>query len=76
MREYGEMEVQFHSFFASAPEGTEWSASRFGHFNPGTGWLERWMGPRSNKAQQSTVAWMQISRLSVSPLAYFYRRTA
>ena len=72
MREYGGMEVQFHKFFASAPEGTEWSASSFGRFNPGTGSLGRWMGPRSNRTQHSTVAWMQISRLSACPSACLF----
>jgi hypothetical protein len=33
-------------FFTSALDGGKWSASRPGHFTPGTHWIEGRVGPR------------------------------
>jgi hypothetical protein len=35
MKTYGGVDVKIHIFLTSALVGGEWSASRFGRFNPG-----------------------------------------
>jgi hypothetical protein len=49
MKAYGGVEV----FLTSALVGGEWSALRYGRFNPGeracsTHWIEGWVGPRAS----------------------------
>jgi len=50
MKMYGGVEVQLHTFLASALGGGEWSASCPSHFTSGkesfgTHWLGGWVGP-------------------------------
>jgi len=47
MKTYGRVEAQLHSFLTSALDGSQWSASRPGHFTPeirasGTYWIGDW----------------------------------
>jgi hypothetical protein len=52
MEMYYGVEVQRHTFLASALGRDEWSASRPVHFTsreraPGMQWIGRWVGPRA-----------------------------
>jgi hypothetical protein len=52
VKAYWGVEVELHSFFNLAQNGSEWSASRSGRFNPrekapGTHWIGGSVGPRA-----------------------------
>jgi hypothetical protein len=52
MKAYGGVDVYIHIFLTSALVGSEWSASRPGHFTPGkraasTHWIKDWVGVRA-----------------------------
>jgi len=52
MKTCGGVEVHFHTFLTSTPDGGEWLAPRSGRFSPGEGasstlWIEGWMGSRA-----------------------------
>jgi hypothetical protein len=47
MEAYGGVDVQIHDFLTSALVVGEWSASRPGHFTPGTHWIRGWVSPRA-----------------------------
>jgi hypothetical protein len=52
MKAYCGVEVQHHTFMASALDGDEWSASRPSHFTPrerepGTHWIGGWVSTRA-----------------------------
>jgi len=42
------VEVYVYALLTSAPVGGERSASRPGHFTPGTYWIGDWVGPRAS----------------------------
>jgi hypothetical protein len=70
----GEVELKIHTFYFSALDGKERSASRFGRLNlketvPGTHWIGNWMGSRSDLyvvAKRKVLAVPGIERQSYS----------
>jgi hypothetical protein len=45
---YGGVEIQLHHFLTSTLDGSEWQASRPGHFTPDTNFLGDWVGHGAN----------------------------
>jgi hypothetical protein len=41
------MKVKLHTFLTSVPDVSEWPASCYSHFTPGTQWIGGWVGPQS-----------------------------
>jgi hypothetical protein len=48
MKTYGGVDVLIHVLLTSELVGGEWSASRPGHFTPGTNWIG-WVGPKADQ---------------------------
>jgi len=68
MNTYWGVEIWFHAFLTSAPDGGEWSASRTGRLTLGertlgTHWIGGWMGPRAGLA---AVAKREIQTLCLT----------
>jgi len=70
MKTYGGVDVQFLGCLTVALHG-DWSASYPGHFNPGTHWIERWVGSRSLKTRNTS--WPNIKSNHLAPSQPLYR---
>jgi hypothetical protein len=44
MKANGGVDVWIYKLFTSTLVGVDWSASRSGHFTPGTHWIGGWVG--------------------------------
>jgi hypothetical protein len=72
MKAYGVVDVYIHIFLTSALAGSEWSASRPGHFTPGEGapsthWIESWVGPRAGLDDVQKRKFLTLPGLELRP---------
>jgi hypothetical protein len=69
MKAYGGVDIKIYVFLTSALVGVERSASRPGHFTPGTHWIGGWVYPSAGLDGVERKEFLTLSEMELRPLS-------